>query len=489
LADKIAIIGAGIGGLAASIRLAAKGYDVEVFEKNSTAGGKLSEIRHQGFRFDTGPSLFTMPEWIEELYKVASQADDQVFQYKRIDNICRYFFPDGMMVNGLADVGAFARELEVKAGESPDKVRAYFSRSRDIYEWTREVFLLNSLHIPSNYLRWPFIRSYPRLTGINAFTSLHRVNARHFSHPNTVQLFDRFATYNGSDPYRAPATLMVIPHLEHGIGAYFPVEGMYGIVRAMQGLSEKLGVKFHFDTPVQQVLTAGRNVVGLMAGGIRVPFRYIISDIDVHYLYKNLLSRLPFPGRRFRHERSTSALIFYWGMSTTSPDLDLHNIFFSEDYRQEFRDLFFHKIVPSDPTVYLFISSKHVASDAPPGCENWFAMINTPENVGQDWDGFTNEARHNIMAKINRMLGFDVKQHILFEYVLDPRGIEARTSSYRGSLYGDSSNNMFSAFRRHPNFIPSLSGLFLTGGSVHPGGGIPLCLASAKIVADLIPGT
>jgi phytoene dehydrogenase-like protein len=217
-------------------------------------------------------------------------------------------------------------------------------------------------------------------------------------------------------------------------------------------------------------------------------FSRVVTDLDIYFVYRKLLPSLPFPERKFRHERSTSALIFYWGMKTVSPQLDLHNILFSGHYREEFDCLFRKKIVTDDPTVYIFISSKAVISDAPDGCENWFVMINVPANDGQDWDEAICHARLAIERKILRMTGIDVVRHRQFEFISDPRDIENRTASYRGSLYGNSSNSIFAAFSRHPNFS-AIRGLYHTGGSVHPGGGIPLCLASAGIVAGMIPSS
>jgi len=173
-------------------------------------------------------------------------------------------------------------------------------------------------------------------------------------------------------------------------------------------------------------------------------------------------------------------------MDCKFPGLDLHNILFSGNYEEEFRFLFDVKEVYHDPTVYLFISSKKVQSDAPGNGENWFAMINVPENIGQDWDRFIEISREHIISKINRMLGVDVMPHILKEFIADPRSIEKNTLSYRGSLYGNNSNSKRAAFSRHPNFLRKLKGLYFVGGSVHPGGGIPLCLASAKIVNQYI---
>ncbi len=491
--EKIAVIGAGAGGLAVAVRLAAMGHRVEVFEKNDGPGGKISEIKHQGFRFDTGPSLFTLPGLVEELYDIAGSDFSTGFPFRKLEKVCRYFFPDGMVIDAHGDRERFIGELASRAGESPRKVAGYLDRSREVFDLTYPVFIGSSLHLIRNYLSMQFLRATMRIYRLKPFSTLHELHRKTFRNSNVVQLFDRFATYNGSDPYKTPATMMVIPHLEHNLGAYFPDHGMYQVASSLERLGTSLGVSFHYGAEVEEILTAGRQKA---VAGIRFrtkegeelnrDFSRVVTDLDIYFVYRKLLPSLPFPVKRFRSERSTSALIFYWGMKTASANLDLHNILFSARYRDEFDCLFRRKTVTDDPTVYIFISSKAVKGDAPDGCENWFVMINVPENDGQDWDEVIVSARQAVENKILRMTGIDPARHRQFEFVSDPRDIESRTASFRGSLYGNSSNSIFSAFSRHPNFSP-VRGLYHAGGSVHPGGGIPLCLASAKIVAGMIP--
>jgi phytoene dehydrogenase-like protein len=174
-------------------------------------------------------------------------------------------------------------------------------------------------------------------------------------------------------------------------------------------------------------------------------------------------------------------------MNDQFPEMDLHNIFFSDNYEEEFVDIFQKNEVCNDPTVYVHVSSKAEPGDAPRGCENWFVMINVPSNKGQDWDEIIKRTRKNVVKKLGRILKRDIESLIVCEEMLDPRSIEFNTSSHQGALYGASSNSKFSAFLRHPNFQKKVNGLYFCGGSVHPGGGIPLCLLSAKIVAELIP--
>ena len=183
---------------------------------------------------------------------------------------------------------------------------------------------------------------------------------------------------------------------------------------------------------------------------------------------------------------SSSALIFYWGIKGNFPGLDVHNIFFGDRYREEFTDLFRNFRIGSDPTVYVYISSKIFSGDAPEHCENWFVMVNAPENVGQDWPETVKSVRKSVLQKLEKVLCVKLEDKIMFEEVLDPVSIERKTGSWHGSLYGPSSNSQMSAFQRHANFSSGIRGLYFTGGSVHPGGGIPLCLSSAKITASII---
>jgi phytoene desaturase len=485
--QKIAVIGSGAAGIASAIRLSAKGYDVSVFEQASTAGGKISELRMNGFRFDKGPSLFTLPELVDELFTLCGKDPKEHFNYHQLESSCKYFWEDGTVINAWQDTGDFANEIAQKCGVAPSRITSFLKKSEKLYKVTKDVFLFNSIHKTSNYLRAPYRKALFHLHELDAFTSMHRKNKKWFSHPKIVQLFDRYATYNGSSPYKTPATLNIIPHLEHNIGAFFPNRGMYHIVESLCKLAKEIGVRFFFNTPVDEIILSNNQVSGIRIKGKVKKFDIVVSDTDIVSLYKNLLPSLPFPVKQLELERSSSAMIFYWGINRQFPDLGLHNILFSQHYKEEFDHLFETKSIIDDPSVYIFISSKAVDGDAPHGKENWYVMINAPENVGQDWNSMVRETRKNILKKIRRTLGTDIEQHIVSEHIIDPVIIEKDTGSYRGSLYGLSSNNVFSAFYRHPNYKNSIKNLFFTGGSVHPGGGIPLALASAKIIDKEIP--
>ncbi len=483
---KAIVIGAGIGGIGAAIRLAVSGYHVQVFEQALIPGGKISTLVKDGFRWDTGPSLFTLPAMVDELFTLAGEDPREHFQYSRLHSSCKYFWDDGTIINAWQDTTRFADEIEEQTGVEATHVHSFLEKSKRLYQLTADVFLFHSLHRIRNYLSKSFRNSMLYINELDAFTSMHLRNRRWFSNSKVVQLFDRYATYNGSDPWQTPATLNIIAHLEHNIGAFFPAKGMYSIVETLYNLALRKGVKFSFNTRVKEVMVENSRVVGIKTDQGLMAADVVVSNVDVMNFYKYLLPRIKAPSSTLKSQRSSSALIFYWAVNRTFPQLDVHNILFANDYRQEFDHLFHRKTISPDLTVYIFISSKKVMTDAPEGMENWYVMINAPENVGQDWEALAAEARQNIIGRINTVLGVDIESHIAHESMADPRTIEKNTGSWGGSLYGNSSNNPFAAFMRHPNFSRRIRNLYFTGGSVHPGGGIPLCLASARIVGDEI---
>ena len=484
------VIGSGVAGLASAIRLASKGHAVTVFEAASTPGGKLSEFQDRGYRFDRGPSLFTMPHLVDELFRDAGIDIEERFRYVKLEEANRYFWEDGTRVTGWSDPDRLASELQHQLGVPRQHVMDHLLRAQQLLNSTGRTFLEHSLHRVDTLWNGGVIKALTTARPAELMGNLDRVNRSALGdRPKAVQLFNRYATYNGSDPYRTPGLMRMIPGLEHGQGAYYPVGGMYAITKALHLLALDLGVRFRFNRPVERILLsqAKDRAIGVRTADGDEPADVVISNMDVVPTYRRLLPDLPAPERTLKQERSSSAFVFYWGIRGTFPQLGLHNILFSENYRTEFEHLFGSLTVFDDPTVYINITSKHTPSDAPAGCENWFTMINAPRDVGQDREAQVAQVRSAIMAKIQRTLGVDIAPLIEVEEVLDPRAIGERTFSHQGSLYGTSSNSPWAAFLRHPNFHRQVKGLFFCGGSVHPGGGIPLALLSARIVASLIP--
>ncbi|MBX2840820.1 MAG: phytoene desaturase [Flammeovirgaceae bacterium] len=487
LKQKAVVIGAGIGGLAMAIRLAVKGFEVSVLEATSQVGGKNKSFINNGFRFDTGPSLFTMPHLVDELFTLVGKDSSGYFKYKRLSVSCEYFFEDGTQITGYSSPKTFAKEIHNKLEVNGRLVQDYLDYSQNIKRLTGEIFLEKSLHKTKTILSKKALNAILNLDKLDVFTTMNKANEKRLKHPKLVQIFNRFATYNGSSPYKAPGILNIISSLEHGDGVFFPEGGMVNISERLFELALEIGVAFYMDEPAKEIITDNGKVCGVKSKFHHYKADLVVSNMDIFGTYKNLLPKLQKPRKILNQERSSSALVFYWGINKTFPQLDLHNIFFSQDYQEEFHYLFDKQQVFSDPTVYVNITAKYSSKDAPQGMENWFVMVNAPNNKGQNWEQIQYETKKNIIRKLNRMLGTNLDDCIKSERIWNPVGIEKDTFSYMGSIYGTSSNSKMSAFFRHPNFSNKINGLYFCGGSVHPGGGIPLALLSAKIVDSLVP--
>lgn len=470
--------------MATAIRLAHAGNLVTVFEKNSYPGGKLSEMRIGEYRFDKGPSLFTMPHLVDELTALTEYKNE--FSYTRLTTITNYFFEDGTCVTAKQNSEDFAKELKNKLQEDETTVIKHLKKSAFYYDTTADLFLHQSLNRFANFLNIKTLKGILRSTKLNLFKTMHVQNAGTFRNKKTVQIFDRYATYNGSSPYKAPALLNIIPHLEFGMGAYLPEKGMHQITEHLYKMALHVGVQFKFNAGVQNIEIQNSQVKGIVSNNLFYESDIVVSDADIHLVYDKLLPSEYKPIKLLKQEKSSSAYVFYFGIKKEFKQLYLHNILFSDNYQEEFKWLFEHEKPYHDPTIYINITSKKCAADAPKNCENWFVMINVPHNKSGKPILYAHELRTNVIAKINRMLGVNIESYIEQESVLDPLGIETETSSFGGSLYGNASNNRFSAFMRHANYRSQLKNLYFVGGSVHPGGGIPLCLLSAKIVSKMI---
>ena len=486
MSKKVIIIGSGVAGLASAIRLSSRGYLVTVYESNSYVGGKISEIRKNGYRFDTGPSLFTMPNLIDELVSIGNINSAIKFEYKKIDTTCTYFFDDGIILNAYSDQNRFVDELVNKLDIDSKIISKYLSYVAFLFNSTHKIFIEKSLHKLSTYFSFNTLVSFFKIPFLSIFKSMHKVNTNRLKNDKLVKIFNRYATYNGSNPYVAPGILNVISHLEHNDGVYLPNKGMKSITNCLYEICKKNGVVFELDSKVDKIELLDGMVKGIYSNGKYSSADIIISNIDIHYLYNNLLKKPYYISKHSKINRSTSAIIFYWGIKKTFKKLSLHNILFAKDYKHEFDEIKNSQNIQSDPTVYINITSKHISTDAPKGSENWFVMINVSHDKGQNWQKLVQEAREKIIKKVNIFLNTDLEKFIECETYMDPVSIQSKTGSFKGSLYGSSSNDKMSAFLRHPNFTNKIKNLYFCGGTVHPGGGIPLALNSAKIITNEI---
>ena len=483
---RVGIIGSGVSGLSASIRLSNMGYEVHVFEANEYPGGKLSSFNLGDYRFDAGPPLFTMPEYVDELFHLSNENPRDFFNYKKKEIICKYFWQDGKKLTAFADKDKFFKEVKSEFGVGDKVLKKYLNKAKKKYDLTSDLFLKKSLHKLDTFLSVKTIKALSKLSTFEIGKTLSEVNEKILKEPHLVQFYNRYATYNGSSPYSTPGIMTVIQHLESHYGTYIPDGGMHSITKSLYKLAKRQGVIFNFNKFVNEIILKKSRAIGLIVDGKNLFFDTVISNMDIYPTYEKLLPKIKLPTNIKYQERSSSAVIFYWGISKRFDNLDLHNVFFSKDYRKEFDSIFNQKSIYGDPTIYVNITSKEIPTDSPENSENWFVMINTCEDNGQNWDLEVRRLKKIVLERLEYILGESIFPFIEEEKIFTPKTIEERTKSYKGSLYGSSSNGLFSAFLRHPNFSRKIKNLYFCGGSVHPGGGIPLCLLSAKITTELI---
>ncbi len=486
--NKIGVIGAGLGGLSAAIRLANKGFEVDIYEQNSLPGGKAGEIKEQGFRFDTGPSLLTMPYVIKDLFEECGLNIDDYIKIKRLDIICKYFYSDNTTIVANSKLEKFANEIELKTSDTSTALFKFLNYCNNIYDLAGDLFLTKDPRSLSTYLNSKALKTLLNIKKLDPFRTINEANSSFFKDKKLVQLFNRYATYNGSNPYLAPATLNIIPHVEYNQGSFIPEGGIYSVSKALEKLAVQKGVNIFTNHKVEEIIIDDNEANALRIKNDVKYYDKIISNVDVNFTFKHLIKSFNSKEaeRYTKEEPSFSGLVFYWGINKIFPELETHNILFSDNYKNEFNDLFSNKTIHNDPTVYIYISSKLNAVDAPMGKENWFIMVNAPHIHNQNWDDEISRARFNIIKKINNFLNTNIEQHIEFEKIMSPLDIQNKTGSYLGSIYGISSNNKFAAFMRQSNKSKTVKNLYFCGGSAHPGGGIPLVILSGKIVSDII---
>jgi len=487
---NIGVVGAGIGGLAVAIRLALKGHRVTVYEAGNDVGGKLSELKAQGFRFDKGPSLFTMPGLVDDLFRKAKKNPRSYYQYLRLDPITKYFYQDGTIFSAPSDPREFAKQAADFFEENESDIARMLDRAGKQFYETKEPFLEKPIKNIFSILTLENLPLFLKIKRFKIFQTLHQRNKSEFKNPKFIQLLDRLATYSGSSPYEASGILQQTAHLEYNLGAFLPEGGMYSIAKALKQLALDLGVEFNFNSKISKINVHQGRVRSLKVGHLEQPYQTIVCNVDNHTAYETILHNASshITDDRLDEPKSSAPLVFYWGMKGSFPQLDVHNILFSADYQKEFKEIFDLKETPSDPTIYINITSKVIPTDAPEGHENWFVMINVPPREKKDnWFEKREKLRKLIVSKIQERLGINVLEHLVFEDYIDPYTLEKSNGAFRGSIYGNRSIGAWSMFKRQTNRSP-INGLYFVGGTVHPGGGIPLVLSSAKVTSNLILG-
>lgn len=480
---KCAVIGAGIGGMTVAALLANEGHEVHVYEKNEAAGGKMNEVRAAGYRFDTGPSLLTMPFVLEQLFEACGRQLADYLELQPLEPLCHYFYRDGTRFDNFSDRERTMEEIKRFAPEDAGAYSRFLDYAEQLYERTAPAFLFNPLY------EWQDLKQL-NLLDVLRIDALRTVSDRvdsYFQSSYLRRFFKRFTTYNGSSPYQAPATLNVIPHVELNQGGFYVKGGLYRVAEALQKLGEELGARYHFEKEVKTIRTDGKKTEGLdFADGTKEKADIVISNSDATETYRHLLDatrsgKIPGP------EPSCSGFVLLLGCNRRFDGLAHHNIFFSNDYEVEFRQIFREKKLPADPTIYVADTSHSDPDHAPEGGSNLFVLVNAPYLTGKrDWDDTAKRYGSKVVRKLEQAGLEGLEESIEYRQVITPPDFYRNYRSHRGSIYGTSSNSRLAAFLRPRNKSPKTEGLYLVGGSTHPGGGIPLVMLSAFHAHELI---
>ncbi|MGY1845371.1 phytoene desaturase family protein [Modestobacter sp. SYSU DS0875] len=492
---RVVVIGAGLGGLAAAARLAAAGHAVTVLEQASVIGGKLGWFERDGHGFDTGPSLVTLPQVLRDLFAATGAPLDDVLELQRLDPAVAYRFADGTAVDVPGSREHIPAALDAALGTGTGaQWAALLDRAEAMWRATEQPFLRSPLAGAGTLLR--LARNTADLRTIAPGRTLRGLGGRYLSDPRLRMLLDRYATYSGSDPRQAPAALLTVPYAEQAFGSWYVPGGLRRLVEAVAQRAVERGATVRTGSPVAEVLVEGGRAAGVrLADGERVPADVVVSNADATALYRELLpATTPARGPRAALRRvtpSSSGLVLLLALRGRTPGLAHHTVLFPADYDAEFDALFGRrgpKRPVEDPTVY--VSAPDDPATRPDAdSESWFVLVNAPRHEpgsGVDWTapGLA-DAQADRVLDVLAARGLDVRDRVRWRVVRTPADLERETASPGGSIYGTSSNGARAAFLRPGNASP-LPGLFLVGGSAHPGGGLPLVTLSAQIVAELV---
>lgn len=477
-----------MGGLAVSARLSAQGHDVTVYEQAAGPGGKNSGYARDGFRFDVGPSTLTLPAVYRDLFLNTGRSLEDSLDLREVDPAFGYHFADGSTVTMPgAGVGACANALqEGLGGDTGHEWRNLLRRAGDIWGLTRSNVLGRPLQGYRDLL--PLARSGKSLRTVAPWRTMRQFGNATLRDPRARMILDRYATYTGSDPRRSPAALVTIPFVEQTFGVWHIGGGLNTLAQVLYQRCLDLGVTFVFETRVEAITTDPQGVTGLHVQGDAEQADLVVADADARTVYNYLLKdpRTDGPLRRLsRMQPSFSGFVLLLAVQGHTPGIRHHNVWFPADYDAEFDQLFSkHPRPVEDPAIYACVPDD--PGMRPEGTESWFILVNAPaqQPPGMDWDGAADDYADHVLAVLAGR-GVDLRDRIRFREIRTPMDLQRNTASPGGSIYGMSSNGRLSTVLRPGNRSP-VPGLFLVGGSAHPGGGLPLVGMGAEIVADQI---
>ncbi len=494
-ADRIAVVGGGLGGLAAACTLAARGHSVTLFDQNSWVGGKAAVLESQGYRFDMGPTILTVPSVLHRIFGEANRKIEDYLDLVRLDPQWRCFFEDGTRLDLVENIEAMGGKLKELTGDD-----AIAGRYSDFMEWSEELH-----RISRDYFFWkPIggIKDMFKMGGLFELSGLRDVIRmkmgksvaemirNHIKDERAAQMIDHFTQYVGSSPEASPAILCSIAHMQTSEGVWYPIGGTRAVPVALEKLGHELGVEYRTNTKVERINHANGRVKSLSTGTEELPFDAVVSNCDSIRTFSELIGgdEATRFGRSGSYEPACSGVVLYLGLDKRYDQLLHHNFVFSRDPEEEFHAIYEEGQPAPDPTCYVCAPAMPEPQVAPAGGEALYVLVHTPYlRDHHDWNEMLPTYRETILEKLRNTAGLeDIDDHIVTEDTLTPQGIHDRYHVLNGAIYGLASHGKYRGAFKPNNRRTELEGLYLCGGAAHPGPGMPMVLMSGWIAADAL---
>jgi phytoene desaturase len=482
------IIGAGIGGITTSIYLARQGYKVTVYEKNALPGGRCGQITRDGHRFDLGATIYLMPEIYRKVFKTLDILPETSFASKPLTSLYKVYFEDGMHVDFTTDKAKFRDHLESIEKGSYQQSEKLISKGYSLFQLATDNLLGRNFY---HLFQFVTLRNAALLLKLKTHLKHTRFIKRYFTHENLRKAFTFQNIYVGQNPYKAPALFAMLPAAELTEGSLFPVGGMFSITRMLVSLAEASGVGFIYSEPAAKIITEGNKAIGIvLQNGNTVKADIVVANADLPYVYRELLNDKLVSARINRLKYSCSAIVLHWGLDKVYPQLGHHSVFLSASYKENLDRIFTNQSLSDNPSFYVHAPVRSDPTAAPPDQDSLSIIIPSghfKDGDTQNWTELKNKARASVINRLKQLGLTDIEEHIKFEICYLPQTWKTIFNLTRGATFGSLGHNIFQMgyFRPH-NRHNKYKNLYFTGGSTHPGNGIPLVLLSAKLTAERI---
>ncbi len=484
---KIIVIGAGIGGIAAAARLARAGYTVTVLEKNDQPGGRCDRMTVDGYTFDTGSTIFLMPELYARAFADLGERMEDHLDLRRIDPTYRLFFQDNSQLRLTSDLEQMQSQLEAFEPGSLGRMLRYLEQAERHYRISMDHIVQRDFQ---NFAEFASPANLLRFLRMRALVPHWHYACSFFRDPRLRIAFTFQDLYMALSPYDSPATYSQMQYVELAEGLWYPRGGMYGIIEAFVSIAEKNGVTFRYNAPVEKILVDGNRATGVsLAGGETLTADLVLANADLGYVYRNLLPADGTAKRIDRMEYGCSTVTFYWGIDRQYPELGPHNVLFSGDYKRNFDAVLKEGALAEEPNFYIHTTSLLDPSTAPPGHDSWVVAVPVGHirgNGSQDWPAIQSRARAFVLRRLAQAGLADVESHIIVEKGFLPEDWQNRYNLTRGASHGLSHKLLQMGYFRPHNRHARYRNLFFTGASTHPGTSLPMVLNSSRFVVERI---